>query len=1277
MPVYFQVKQHLIENDSQHTSSSSRLLRLRLSKTDINLEFKPLVLVDPSVLLSTRMPLTNPRIGDYQLKQTSSTEGIASKKNLELKKRYLLGENVSASGIMKSDSTSILDTKLRNFHSNISGCQKLLNPAPDISPALKHFLKNTMASEVENFTVQTENCSNANEEKENLYGHIVNTKNELNKTDNSEVCNRNKSENTEISNDTIYQNTEKPSSNTVIDLVAPENAGIVQNSTDKNCHFDISTDKVFIDLTGDTSEELLRNTSGQTDVYGDLMPKIEIKQTLLSDHGHSFEHQTLRNNASVSANRILKEMDSTSSRSSTDTSSGSPDVFPHLILESTTNTSTDATPIESSELMQMDSLMIIDGKYTGDPEDLKHMKIPDIMKNDCKSTYKNTSDMKTAPVSLKQAYKYESIHKRPELKFDARNENKIDSLRNLPLILPKQIDQSAAKIAKELTLSIRDRNDESNLSDSDKTPTVLNPGIMRDRATTDEATDKSDSETETTGCICTETELSDWAADDAVSENFVDIEFALNSNKGTIKLNKKAKTRAAKLVAARQQMSLEQRYQCPIATSLDIEGIEFMDTGSEDSCIETYAATNDAMLKNRGYVQFVNAKAPDPTTDQYSYELDTKNEDEENHYVDVEKMGSVEFIEQGACVLDETTDFNTPNAKTSGILLQSKEVKSEFVDASLNEVEDESLVLTSSKEGENNTTEESEALTIVLSPQESTQRKIESTEYPEQSQTNCSYLPDSKFASNKDSDDITYEDYVRQLQMAITQISNARDSIDIRKMKRKHSKGEISAGEQSKLVQSITQHQQDLQQLPYTVADKYNTNSNKYLSIYVSKTDEPTITVNEKLEEITKERTKQKDLIHDLVMDKLQSKKQLNAEKRLNRSRNRSSALSISPSSNVLPPPPPNATTITTDNTNTEIIDAQNLFISSSVVEDRSCMYDNPKARKNEDFDQKKILRSDQRPLSDNVDAYFETPKLNKTKSFCAYEKKASNMPELKSKSSVKAHHQSRRISNINTFNTSFIPSRRNPEDTYQSTDELRQDAKLRARLMSNQELGLSPDDKTNLLRKSKKSETTKSATSSAHQEVSNFTQPMSQPNKSDDMKVRERKMLASKSVNDIAATNSVLDCDTGSVGNFTSESNLHSDKSAKLRQKDPERRKSIIQAVSDFFHKKRDKEQPVSPKEKNDSVFGIFRISPKAKSKVTMYLFYFTLFYWQQTFFFRHQTYFFCYQIYFLCHQIIFFWPQKMQSVALKNIFLLPLDFAAVRIIQKWISLDLVGSLN
>lgn len=116
----------------------------------IKLEFSPLAeSKSASVLskntlnsvLSKPTPLLNPRKGDYLLSKTQSTEGIATKMSLELRKKYLLGNTGAMNPIAKSGSATILDSKLKNFASNITECQKLLNPANEISPSMQAFLQ--------------------------------------------------------------------------------------------------------------------------------------------------------------------------------------------------------------------------------------------------------------------------------------------------------------------------------------------------------------------------------------------------------------------------------------------------------------------------------------------------------------------------------------------------------------------------------------------------------------------------------------------------------------------------------------------------------------------------------------------------------------------------------------------------------------------------------------------------------------------------------------------------------------------------------------------------------------------------------------------------------------------------------------------------------------------------------------------------------------------------------------------------------------------------------
>lgn len=103
----------------------------------IQLEFTPLV---PSPVLPKPVSTSLlARTEGYALNRTQSTGGIATKVSLELKKKYLLGDSAVPGSIQKSGSVSTLDSKFKSFHTNISDCQKLLKPAPEISPSMQVF----------------------------------------------------------------------------------------------------------------------------------------------------------------------------------------------------------------------------------------------------------------------------------------------------------------------------------------------------------------------------------------------------------------------------------------------------------------------------------------------------------------------------------------------------------------------------------------------------------------------------------------------------------------------------------------------------------------------------------------------------------------------------------------------------------------------------------------------------------------------------------------------------------------------------------------------------------------------------------------------------------------------------------------------------------------------------------------------------------------------------------------------------------------------------------
>lgn len=343
-----------------------------------------------------------------------------------------------------------------------------------------------------------------------------------------------------------------------------------------------------------------------------------------------------------------------------------------------------------------------------------------------------------------------------------------------------------------------------------------------------------------TGCQ-TETELSDWTVDDAISENFVDIEFVLNSNKGTIKRNKGKKRNALprRSPSPPPVPPPPSNIDCGILMNLDIDELEFMDTGSEDGSI--HESVNKVMLKNKGYVEFVE-NTPESQYIPVKVPMRVNSVTPTRQPSLPKEIPGIDYIEQGSYILQNEYDLKTPVNEIPPALTKS--------------LDEENAILTATATP--TTTEESEALTLVTSSDTvpAAIARIASQE-DIMSPTVSSHKPETN--------EITYEEYVRSLQQKITEISNARDSLEQRKQqKRKLSKGTNEDALPISQSSSIEQSPSKVPEIP---------------------------SLSKKLEEISKERTKQKDLIHDLVMDKLQSKKQLNAEKRLNRSRNRQSLM--------------------------------------------------------------------------------------------------------------------------------------------------------------------------------------------------------------------------------------------------------------------------------------------------------------------------------------------------------------------------------------------------
>lgn len=1161
--------------NQQLTEKEQNRLNRNNYELGLELNIQPLVQVDPSVLNSSRSPLKNPRPGDYMLNKVASTEGMASKKSLELKARYLLGEPANT-GIMKSDSTSVLDSKFRSFRSTINECQKMLTSST---------------------TPQGGSHNNEIEEddKGGIYGQI----NALRKPEEEQILETinlklveeklKDSQSVTLSSTLTNSQTKITSNNGFSTPTAVDLTEQILKSNDeyvKKLANEIKDSKVVetIDLTGDSPDDYAEKTITR-EVKKEAVVRETVQERKLS-RPVSIEtngEQPRSQNYEVPPPATKKweeprkelESDSLSDASSSSSSSHcSVHDIPHFILDSTSpDTQNLPTPVNApakpfktpEELMQIDSLMIVDGKYVGDPEDLKLLeKLPEgtIVEDKNKKMSPVSGNKKTIDLNSNLDYLNKN---RPALKFDSKNENKVDTLKNIPI-------------------SIRPLN---------------RPEVKAQKS----EEQGSDSESQ----AFTETELSDWAADDVVSDNFVDLEFALNSNKGTIKRNRKAKKKqdlatplnCAGAVPGKEVAVSEKRPEtCSIMKNLGVENIEFMDTGSEEeSCGETYSTTNKAMLKNRGYVEFVenNHQAQSSPLYRNTSSVSVQQNKLANYdaaKVDPQKeIPGIDFVEQGACILN--SDYNElktpvneiPRMEFASLALKFSGVRNSA--ESLHDIEQDSLLIV------DNVKE-----VLVKRDNDRTPQNVQAKPIDGGKERGVRKSQERLFDDAAKDDDMTYEEYVKQLQNKITQISNARDSLEVKKARRKSSKGDLTAHGGS--VEVISDH---------------STNSARPLSIFDQGivTQPPTLT--KKLEEITKERAKQKDLIHDLVMDKLQTKKQLNAEKRLNRSRNRqigalSPGLPMSPISKYSPIPPP-----LPPKSGTSDEDGVKRLDPGQEIGRRS-LFDKPSAGHSPLKDGgTNGLNKENLPLNENLDTPTTTPKISKTQSFCVYPSRMKVAPPA----ATANYH----VDDNFVFAT---PVRSNGPPCDPGTEKLRTEARARALLKTNEELGLSPEEKILQLRR-------KYHLEKQQQHQATFLDMLG-TNKSDDVKAKEMSLMSSKSVNDVRNDKSLSSSSAvhegadplqrKKSGEFHSDPNLLDSKQAPTaaaaapggvegvkrrggRHKDPERRKSLIQAVSDFFHKRKEATSNAAVNTPNggpvkdtkmDSLLNRFKISPKSKEK-------------------------------------------------------------------------------
>uniref|UniRef100_A0A8D9F132 Protein-methionine sulfoxide oxidase MICAL3 n=1 Tax=Cacopsylla melanoneura TaxID=428564 RepID=A0A8D9F132_9HEMI len=671
------------------------------------------------------------------------------------------------------------------------------------------------------------------------------------------------------------------------------------------------------------------------------------------------------------------------------------------------------------------------------------------------------------------------------------------------------------------------------------------------------------SESMNTGAL-TETELSDWAREEEpMSEILDDSDFKHISTKNiTFRRHQKPKTQKKALnlrgVAAKIAKSEEfdefphvcgkspttptHAHPYPIAPSsslvlTNVDNIEFMDTGNEDS------STEEVEEVNTGYVQFVNANtdddselstplAPEPSVPYKLLEINHNDEDEHSHVTTTTTSDQV------------TVKSNNPMPELND---NPASDKNNTTDANINNT---SEVLTKS----NHILELNNIPPVV-------EAKNEAVIY---ALTNAQAMADPTSQA--------YQDYVQRFQGRVSPFSNARDSIDIRKS-RKHSRSSMS-----EVVAKESLKEDEKENLPSPTGVKPST--------------------SKKLEELSRERTKQKDLIHEMVMNKLLAEgKSPNDRKSKRSSRGSFSPLGLSGAQNALNHP----------------ILKQNEHLRTCPITNNFNNYEQTRANQNHNSHNKTspdhnshnktsleqysynktspdhhsyLVSPDQHsakpslispePINSNDEI---TPTNERQGAFTSLDVYCTPMTSLRSVRArpVSIHSppslystpcplapspyslpdipQALAGSQDDVFTTPRRPPRSKPD-----FQELRNSARARAKLLSDSQLGLSPEEKLKLLKqKIAQRRLVHSETDSYHSPESNsrpFTLTTTSP-------------LAVTSSQKTTVDESPAPSPPPPPASSSSVDQQSLSSSNRKKSKDRERRKSLIQAVSEFFHKK------------------------------------------------------------------------------------------------------------
>nr|XP_031846708.1 F-actin-monooxygenase Mical isoform X3 [Nomia melanderi] len=1076
---------------------------------------------------TNRVPLVNPWKGDYLLNRTHSTECIASKLSLELKKKYLLGGSAFGGSVMKSGSASNVDTQLRNLTDAISQHQKLLNPAPEPSPTMQAFLQGT--SKLRSNNTQLSPISPT----------------AMFSSSPIRPCSTNRSSQNLLNNDNpIYKATILPeiSKTQLPDLV--KESSILKSKTAPNI--------VCGESKNASEKELKKEQVAPSQVKNEILENVKNSQIIESNFiGNTDENNGFRPRSPLHETSII---------------------VPQLNWNKKKEEVKDAASSGDSEI-DSDSLSSSDDEGEDGVQNQKAVAIN--LSPPRLQIHSTDGDL----LLDEEADKCKD--------FDDGQSFEPDSI-ECSLLQDKALNQKVNSVTHDPTLSINNTSVELEIvkneieqlelqDDSKKSFSNCSSPVSVASTLSNKHNDDSEENDVTTAAL-TETEFSEWARDGEVlvSDDLRDVEFNINPEFITTRkttLSSSQKLSYTPITIAKEEdltdmdldsFKIDNNLETPINNTSQLlangENIDFMDTDNDSLLDDSLQdASNIVMLKNRGYVEFVNIRSTSAHTSaqdkltadapiaKLEIENDTCSEEEvcnDRNVIEINPVTMDDVMNK----LNGTVNKSEDEIKITTDSKLNNEQQDELITEAVNKemypsMEEDSLLIV--EPAEDTTT--SEVITVLASPvnpQVSIVPNLNSQIQEPNQEGQEKTIADS---SNPD-----YLEYVKRLQSRIAEFSNAKDSIDVRKSKRKNSKSSVQSRTAEIIAEEIKSQEAAI--------------NNSFNSPVTSR----------KLEEISRERFKQKNVIQDLLMDKLEAHKQKSAEKKARRAA-RVSSFNSTPVLSPIKPPLPSASPVSKFVPSAVVTPTNSALRTTSTVDNRSS--ETVKTRESQQFPWKSENDKD-----------------------TSSEKNVSDVQPLENTTIIKPDNEAE-----DTFKTPIAPPRLKHEEAKRTAEKARQDARERARMMSDEDLGLSPEDKIKELK----------------MKVARRQLSMEDKKSKKEIQIEPRtrlynagvnktglKLQTSKSTDNMKAVAEAINFGGLCASNAKSmDELLHAGESPKSdtcitvvkrekkqKTKDPERRKSIIQAVSDFFFKK---DSSQSPSSNQKDKLSMFRLTNKSKGKL------------------------------------------------------------------------------